>query len=480
MVNVRTALLWSLTERYAGLLINLASTMVLARLLTPAQVGVFSLCASLAAVAGILRDFGVSEYLVQEKHMTADKLRAAFGVAILVAWSIGAVILLGRDAFAQFYREPGVARVLAVLSLNFLMLPFASPAFALLTREMAFRKIFFVQITSNATQASTAVVMAWRGYGYMSLAWAPVAGIAMQTVLTTIIRPRDSLVLPGLRQAREVLRYGSMFVVSRLIETVTRNAHEFLIARQTGFAAVGLFSRAFGLIELFNSNVTQAVQRVASPVFASQHRSGQALAASFARSTAIFTSLALPFCGFIALMAGDIILVLFGRQWGAAAPLARILAIGLVPYYVVGLAPNLLAATGHIRRRLQISFYYSPVHLAGVFAASFFGLAAVASVWTLSFSVMMVMYMVNLKAVLGCSIGELFLPSLSSAGMALLTMAAQLLVLAACRYAGLPPIANLALVGLAAAAAWVAAARALQHPVYDEVMRLVRLRGAPA
>ena len=478
MVNVRTALFWSLTERYAGLIINLASTMVLARLLTPAQVGVFSLCASLAAVAGILRDFGVSEYLVQERHMTTDKLRAAFGVAILVAWSIGAMILLGRGALAHFYREPGVASVLAVLSLNFLMLPFASPAFAMLTREMAFRKIFFMQITSNTTQAVTAVLLAWHGFGYMSLAWAPVSGIAMQTVLTTLMRPRDSLVLPGWAQARQVLRYGSMFVVSRVIETLTRNAHEFLIARQTGFAAVGLFSRAFGLIELFNSNVTQAVQRVASPVFASQHRSGQALAVSFARSTAIFTSLAFPFCGFIALMAGDIILVLFGRQWLAAAPVARLLAVGLVPFYLVGLAPTLLAATGHIQRRLRITLGYAPVHLVGVFCASFFGLQAVAAVWVLSYSVMMLMYMAQLRTVLQASVGELFKPSVASAAVALLSLAGQALMLAACRYADLPALPTLVAVTLAGATAWLGATRLLHHPVYGELITLLRHRRA--
>ncbi len=476
--SVRTALLWSFTERYAGLLINLASTMILARLLTPAQVGVFSLCASLTMVAGILRDFGVSEYLIQERELTDDKMRAAFGVAILIAWTIAALILLGRGTVAQFYAEPGVARVLGVLSLNFFLLPFASPAFALLTREMAFRKIFFVQIVSNAVQAGTAVAMAWNDYGYMSLAWAPVAGIAVQTVLTTLVRPRASLLLPGWRDARQVLRYGGMFVASRVIETFTRNAHEFLIAKQTGFVAVGLFSRAYGLIELFNSNVTAAVQRVASPVFASEHRAGVALKAAFARSTAIFTSVAFPFCGFIALMAGDIIAVLFGPRWMAAAPVARILAIGLIPFYLVGLAPNLLAATGHIKRRLHISLRYSPVHLVGVFCASFFGLEAVAAVWTLSYGVMMLMYMSQLRQVLDASVAELFRPSLASVAAALLSVAGQALTLYACRRAGVPALPTLIVVTLAGAAAWLAATRQLGHPVYDEIVRLARHRRA--
>lgn len=472
-LSVRGALVWSFAERYASLIVTLASTMLLARLLTPAQVGVFSLCASATAVAGILRDFGISEYLIQEKDLDADKLRAAFGIAIVIAWSIAFLVLLGRHKLADFYGERGVADVLAVLSLNFFILPFASPAFALLNREMAFRKIFVVQITSNAVQAITAVGLAYRGFGYMSLAWGPVAGIAVQTVLVSFFRPRESFLLPGFKAARQVLGYGSMFVTSRVIETFTRNAHEFIIGKQYGFASVGLFSRAFGLIELFYTAVTSAILRVASPAFANDHRAGISLNNSFARGTAIFTSIGFPFLGFIVLMAGDIIRVLFGPQWDAAAPLARNLAIALIPSYLIGLAPNLLAATGHVKRRLQITLIFCPVHLVAVFVASFFSLTAVALVFLIGNTVMFALYVFHLKAVLNSSARALFRPSVPSIVVAVISVSAQALVLLLCRELGLPSLINLILVTLAGAASWLAAVAMTHHPVNDEIRGLL-------
>lgn len=475
-LSVRAALLWSVSERYAGLVVTVISTMILARLLTPAQVGVFSLCASVLAVAGILRDFGVSEYLIQEKDLTKEKIRAAFGVAIVIAWTIAVLVLLCRHAIARYYGEAGVADVLAVLSLNFLILPFGSPAFALLNREMEFRKIFCIQLTSNVFQSVTAVVLAYQGHGYMSLAWSPVAGITAQTLLISLLRPRDSLLMPGLKAARHVLGYGSMFVTSRVIETFTRNAHEFIIAKQSGFAAVGLFSRAFGLIELFNTAVTSAVMRVASPAFATDHRAGKALAAPFARGTAIFTSIAFPFLGFIALMAADIIRVLFGPQWDAAAPLARILAIALIPFYLIGLAPHLLAATGHIKRRLRITLWFSPVHLIGVFLASFVNLEAVALVWGVSNTVMLGMYIYHLKEVLNSSVSALFRPTAGSAMVAAISLFAQVLVLAMCRELDFPSLIRLFVVGITAALVWLVAVKAGKHPVYDELVRVLQHR----
>jgi O-antigen/teichoic acid export membrane protein len=475
-LSVRRALIWSFAERYASLIVTLASTMLLARLLTPAQIGVFSLCSSITAVAGILRDFGVSEYLNQEKDLTDDKIRAAFGVAIVIAWSIAILVLLFRHVLASYYGEPGVANLLAVLSLNFVILPFASPAFALLSREMAFRKIFVVQIISNAVQSLVSVTLAYRGYGYMSLAWAPVASIAVQTVLVGFFRPRESLLMPGFKASREVLRYGSMFVTSRFIETFTRNAHEFIIAKHVGFAAVGLFSRAFGLIELFNNNVTSAVMRVASPSFATNHRAGIPLHGVFARATAIFTSVAFTFLCFIGLMSADIIRVLFGPQWDGAAPLARILAIALVPLYLVALAPHLLAATGHVKRRLHISLWFSPVHLIGVLLASYISLEAVAMVWGLSNTVMLCMYVHHLKTVLHSSARDLFRPSLRSVLVAMISFATQALALMVCRELNLPAFVNLLAVALAAALSWFFAVKVTRHPVYEEIMGVVRHR----
>lgn len=471
MTSVRRALVWSLSERYASLVISIFTTLILARLLTPTQIGIFSLCAALTAVAGILRDFGVSEYLIQEKDLTTAKIKSALGIALVIAWSIGAVVFLSRNLIAHYYRENGLAEVLGVLALNFFILPFASPSFALLNREMAFRKVFMVQITSNIVQSATALLLAYRGAGYMSLAWAPVAGIVAQTVVLGFVRPHETLLLPSFKGARKVLAFGSMFATSRLIETFSRNAHEFFLARQFGFASVGLFSRAFGLIELFHNNIAGAILRVASPSFAADHREGLQLAKTYARGTSIFTAIAWPFFGYVALMSADIIKVLFGAQWDAAAPIATILALAFMPLYLYALGPNLLAATGHVKTRLKISLIFSPVHILGVFLASFVSMEAVASVWFFTNLLMLALYVHHLKKILRATIQELFLPSLSSFYVACASSTAQFIALIGCHAMGAPALLLLILVALSGAVVWLLAIWLLKHPVYDEISK---------
>jgi O-antigen/teichoic acid export membrane protein len=474
-LSVRGALVWSFAERYASLVVTVASTMVLARLLTPLQVGIFSLCAAVTAVAGILRDFGVSEYLIQEKDLTRDKLRAAFGIAIVIGWTIGAVVFGIRGLVASYFNEPGVAEVLAVLSLNFLILPFASPAFALLSRDMAFKKIFVVQLVSNTVQSATAVGLAYAGFGYMSLAWAPVAGIVVQTVLVSLFRPADSFLLPSLKNTKGVLQYGSMFVTSRTIETMTRNAHEFVIAKQFGFASVGLFSRAFGLLELFYNNVSAAILRVATPSFANDYRAGHELGHTFARGTAIFTCIAWPFFVFIALMSKEIVNILFGSQWDEAAPIASILAIAMMPSYLFILGPNLLAATGHVAQRLTISTQYSIVHLIGIITASFFGLKTVAVVWGISQIVMLFLYTLHLQKILKMSARQLYCPSFSSVWISIVCATLFAIATWVCRTANLSKIVTLPLVATVGLTIWLIGIKIMQHPVYFELKKISKI-----
>ncbi|WP_343630532.1 lipopolysaccharide biosynthesis protein [Roseateles sp.] len=471
--KVRGALGWSFAERYASLIVNLASTMALARLLTPQEIGVFSVCAAFVTIATVMRDFGISEYLIQEKDLTVEKMRAAYAGAIAIGWGVGLVAILARHPLAIYLKEPAVVDVIGILALNFAILPFASPAFALLNRNMEFRRIFIIQFSSSMVHAGTGVLLALNGFGFRSLAWASVANTSFQALLLLFMRPTGTLLLPGFTGLRYVFGYGSYFVLSRLLEVFTRNAHEFLIARSFGLTAVGLFSRALGLLEMFWSNVTSAVLRVATPVFADQHRQGADLSALYAQSTALMTAIAWPFFGFVALMASDIMLLLLGPQWAAAGPICTVLALGLMPTYLHSFGPNLLNATGNVAKRLRINLIYSPVHLVVLLIASHISLMAVAAAWIVSNLIALALYMQTLRALFGATLRTLLGPSLRSAMVSAGSIAPQALVAGLCHRYELPLLVGLLLTGGVGVIGLVVSAQALRHPLAGEVSRVL-------
>ncbi len=473
MTSPRIALVWSFLERYVNVVLSLASSMIIARLLTPSEVGKFSLCAAALSVAATMRDFGISEYILQEKDLTQARMRAAFAVAIATAWPVGLGVLFGRHWIARYYAEPELAAIIGILSINFLILPFATSAFALLNREMAFRKVFFIQTSATVVQAVGGVLLAALGHGARSLAWASVAGIAVQVLACTVARPRNSLIWPSFHGAYSVFRYGSMAVTGRVIDTATGNAHEFIIARMFGFAELGLFSRAMGLIEMFSKNVTSAIARVATPAMANAHRDQRHLAEWFAMGTAIYTGVAWPFFACLAIAAPEILQVIFGSQWGAAAKPATLLAVSMLPSSLYALSASALAAMGQVQRRLAISIQFSPVHVAALLAAALLGgFQALALAWSLTHVVLLLLHSRQLRLAMGATLGQLYGPCAGSAVLALATGTVQLGTSLLCRAQGWPAIFTLAAVLTAGLASWAAVVQWLSHPIKAEWLRL--------
>lgn len=478
MTPFRRALRWSLAERYASLLIGIASVMVIARVLTPAEIGVFSLCAAFVAIAGTVRDFGVSEYIVQEKNLNRDRLRNVFGVALITAWSLGAFIFLIRGFLAAHFSNPAIESVMAIMALNFLVLPLASPTWALLNRDMAFRQMFYVQLACTVLQNATTIALAVLGHGPESLAWGSLAGILLQALAINLMRPWQAVLWPSLRGASQVFRYGAYQMSAQLLEAGTNNAHEFLIARSFGFSAVGLFSRAKGLVDMFQNNVTVGIVRVASVALAHASRDGEQLAPLFARGTTMFTGIAWPFFGALAIMAPEIIRVLFGPQWESANNIGTMLAVSILPAGLFALGPAVLTATGMVQRRLRVALIWCPVHLALLIAASQVSLEAMALCWFITNCVLAAAYATQLVKVLGVPLSTLYAGVSRSA----LVAACSTGVMALIEYLGasfeVPPLAVLPIAYALGALAWVVSLRIFQHPVSAEVDRLIlSLRG---
>jgi len=122
-VGIRRSLAYSFAERYASLAVQFISTILIARLLSPQDIGIYSVGAGVIAIAHTFRDFGVSTYLIQESELTQERQRAAFTVTLTVAWLLSLVVFISAETISSFYGDEGVCDVLVVLAVNFLQLP---------------------------------------------------------------------------------------------------------------------------------------------------------------------------------------------------------------------------------------------------------------------------------------------------------------------------------------------------------------------
>ena len=378
-MTVRKSLVISFGEKYAVLLISIASTMVLARLLTPAEIGIFSVSVAVVGIVHMIRDFGVTQYLVVEEDLTKDRIRAAFGITIVISWSIGAALFLSADAIAGFYKEPGLVSTLSILSINFLLIPFGNPVLSLLRRDMAFGTLFWINTITSVVRETTAVTLAFLDFGFMSLVWGSLASVATTAVLATVCRPSAALVWPGFREWRRVLAFGAPASGTAIVSELGMSTGDLVIGKVLTFTDVGLYSRALGLINLFQQNVMSAVRWVTLPAFAASNREGRDGREDYLTSVSYVTVIAWPFYGMLFLMAGPIVRILFGDQWDLSIPLVRYLSVSAAIGAFWYLAGQALMARGLVRKVFIAETIIQSVRVSLVIVAVFHSLEMVAA-----------------------------------------------------------------------------------------------------
>lgn len=378
MSHVRRPLLLSFAEKYSAFIAQFVATLFVARLLTPAEIGIYSVAVVMVGLAHTVRDFGVGQYLIQEPALDLVKTRAAFGVSIAVAWGMGLLLLVASYPAAAFYEEAGIGQAMRVLVLNFVLLPFATVPLALWRREMKFGPPYVIKTAGTVVTSITVVLLAYMGFGYMSMAWGAVAGIAANVLLALYLRPPGMPLLPGLRNSRAVISWGGLASGAVILKELAAAAPDLIVGRVLGMREVGLLGRAMGLINVFESYFSSAVKGIVLPHFAEVQRSGFALRDSYLKTLAMTSGIAWPFFAFVAVMAAPIVQVLYGDQWGEAVPLAQLLsaygALKLLAYF----ADHTLLAVGLAKRNLIVEAISLAVVIPMLLVASQYGLHVVA------------------------------------------------------------------------------------------------------
>ncbi len=472
MSNIRRSVVLSFAEKYTSLAIQIAATVVLARLLTPEDTGIYSVAAALATMAHCVRDFGTGSYLIQSKDIAAERLRTVFTISLLIALALALGLFAASPLAADFYRDPRVGTVLLISSLNFLVTPFGSISLVLLRREMNFHALYRIGLMQAVAHASVAILLAFLGFGAVSLAWASLAGVLAVAGLAHRFRPIGTGQRLSLHGWREIVRFGSYATGARLLADIGARAPDLILGRVLGMHALGIYSRASGLTLLFEQFILSAVGAVALPTFAQRYRAGEDVKAGFLQGLECITVIAWPFYGVLGLMAAPAINLLLGPQWGDAIPILRILCAAAAVSSLASLNWVVFQGSGAVRQNLNVHSYTTIVQIVCVGLAAFHSLAAVAFATVFTSAVQVTVSYLFVRSIVRVSLVDALRATRKSVAVTAATM-----FLPVCAYLLLPGGAlgnatSLLIAALGAAAGWLLALWLLRHPFFPEIGKM--------
>lgn len=349
-MSTRKSLAWAFNQQVFQYVIQFAGSVVIARLLTPGEIGIFSLAMAASGLIASLRNFGVGTYLIQERDLNAEKIRTAFGVIVLISWSLGLLIFLGRNLMAELYESPGIASVMIVLAVNFLVVPLGQTASALLSREMRFDVLHHITLLGTAVGTGTSIAMAFLGFSYMALAWGLLLGSLARALALFTMFPRQMIMRPSFQYWRDVVSFGGFMTANSIGHTVNEQGLKFVLGGWISPGAVALFERAEQLPKLVQGTLTTPMVRVLVPAFSKNLREGASIGPGVVKLIAAKTVVVWPFFLTLGFLAVPVIVFLFGDNWRIAGEILPYILVAGAIQAVVPDPGQILIPHGRVKK----------------------------------------------------------------------------------------------------------------------------------
>ncbi|XLZ71517.1 oligosaccharide flippase family protein [Massilia sp. SR12] len=345
---------YGFAEKYLLVFLALAGSMLLARLLSPAELGVYAIASVLASLAQVFRDLGTGQLLVLQPVMGEPEQRAMLTLSVATGWALAVLLALLATPLALIYRQPVLADVLRILALNFLLVPFSAQVTALLRREMRAGSLFRISACYGLAQFIATVGLAVAGFGPCALAWGSFAATVSGFAAAFIQRPAGMVWRPALRGVWLLVRPGGLAVTGNAIDEVGVVAPDLVAGKLLGAEEVAVLGKAQSVLSLFNQAITSAVSPVVFPLFARTAREGGDPVQTYLAAAACITALSWPFFLLAGLFAAPLVHLLYGPQWQGSVPLIRIMCGAAALYSMFSMVRYLLLAMGHIGAQARL------------------------------------------------------------------------------------------------------------------------------
>lgn len=400
-------LFWGALSNGATQVLNVVIGILLGRLLSPDEWAPIGMIAIFSAIAGNLQSSGFSTAIVNMKQPTGNDYNAVFWFNIITSFIIYWLLFAMAPWIAWFFEQPCLTDLSRLIFLAFFISSFGISTQAYLTKNMMNREIAIVNLCALVCSGMVAVILAFKGFSYWSLAWQQIINSA---VLVTgrffVVKWRPSLKI-DFSPIRRTYKFALNILITMILNTVNNNILTFVFGKLFTKTpeVVGNFFQAFKWNTMAHQVVGGMIGQVAQPVLVNVRGEEQEREIRIFRKMLRFTAfLAFPALFGLSLISNEFILSTIGEKWAASVPLLRILCIGgaFMPFY--SLYSNLIISQGRSDINLWLNIIQIVLQMVLILLTYQQGIIAVVWAYTLLNVVWLAVWLIYAKKLIGISL----------------------------------------------------------------------------
>lgn len=369
---------FSIASRGISVFVQVASTVILARLLSPEDFGLVSMVAAFTGFIPVLADLGTRDAAVQRARITHHEISALFWLTIGIGTTLGLLLAVGGPLIAKYYGEPRLSAIALASSLGFVLGAASCQHFALLRRAMQFREIAIIEVGSNFLSSIAAILMAIYGAGYWALVAKPVL-LALFTILGAGWYCRWLPGLPKLTQGvKDMMKFGLHITGFTMTDYAAGRAIDRIaIGKRAGAASLGYYQQCLFVYENLLGLLSISLHPVAVAGLSKLTGNLVELRRAWSRAMMTLAFFAMPAFALLAVTAQDVITLILGEKWEYTGELVAIMALRGIPHCIERTLGWLHVPAGRGDRWMRWGFIGVGIQVIALFAGLPFGVEGV-------------------------------------------------------------------------------------------------------
>jgi PST family polysaccharide transporter len=382
MQNLKGKAIWSGVARVfsqaATLVLRLGYLAILARLLSPNDFGLVAMVAVVTGIFDLFTSAGLSSATVQKDAISVQQISTLFWVNILVGAALALLCAASASLIAGFYQQPRLFWITVAMAPGFLFNAAGVQHSALLQRELRYVSLSVIDTFSQCAGVLAGIALALNGDGYWALVVTAVLTPAINSACCWVAtgwvpeRPRRGA------GVRSLLHFGGTITLNGLVVYIGYNAEKILLGRFWGADVLGLYTRAFQLINIPVVSINSAVGGVLFSALSRLQGEPARVRTFFLKGYSMVMAVTIPATMFSALFADDIVAVILGPKWTDAVIIFRLLTPTILIFSIINPTYWLLLSIGLQKRSLQLGFVIAPLVVAAYSIGLAYGPSGVA------------------------------------------------------------------------------------------------------
>ena len=339
-------MVWTALQKYSTMFIHFISGIILARLLTPYDYGCIGMLAIFMTLAEAFIDGGFGSALIQKKRPTQEDYSTIFFWNLGMAVVMYAILFVSAPAISRFYNIPLLCNVLRVQGIILFIYAFNIVQRNQLRKNLNFKVLSIVTITTSVIALGVTIFMAYKGYGVWSLVAQHIITAAIPAIVFWFFIKWRPVLVFSWKSFKELFSFGFYMFLTNLLNNFSVKIQGLLIGKMYSPVTMGYYSKAHGVESLASQSISSVMTQVTYPLYAEAQNDLKQLANMIRRLTMTIAYITFPMLFILLLIAKPVFLLLYSERWLASVPYFQVLCIAGLGISLTAVNTQAIAAIG--------------------------------------------------------------------------------------------------------------------------------------